>query len=101
MSNHFARFYYTKAFRGFGKWKDVVDYQKHRERIIKSIARLQEQSRFYFAKAAWQNWISQTKAKELKARIQHVQIRAGDTDQMNLFTEAEHIRTVEAHDFEI
>ena len=62
LSNHFARFYYTKAFRGFNKWKDVVDYQKHRERIIKSITRLQEQSRFYFAKAAWQNWISQTKA---------------------------------------
>lgn len=35
ISNAFARFYYVNQTRGFEKWKEVVNFEKQRERIIK------------------------------------------------------------------
>ena len=38
ISNAFARYYYVNETRGFEKWKEVVQFEKQKERLLKKIA---------------------------------------------------------------
>jgi hypothetical protein len=35
ISNAFARFYYVNETRGFERWKEYVNFEKHKERLLK------------------------------------------------------------------
>ena len=37
LANTFARFYHIKAERGFRKWFEFLDSQRHRERMMKNV----------------------------------------------------------------
>lgn len=34
LANRFARFYYVNETRGFEKWKEWIEFEKHKEKVI-------------------------------------------------------------------
>lgn len=90
MANTFARFYYVKAERGIKKWKEVVEFQKHREMLLKDRINHLRYWEFYWMKQGFQNWIAQCKIRENKSAIKHTVLQTDEAIQLNQHRREQH-----------
>jgi len=79
ISNAFAKFYYVSSTRGFEKWKEYVDYEKKKERIIKKTLDHWKKYQFYYVKSSFQNWMINCDIQERKEQLKKEEMRVNDS----------------------
>lgn len=78
IANAFARFYYVSETRGFEKWKEFVEFEKRKERLMKKYIDHMKKSQFYMVKAALQNWIQNCKIQEKRDLLKKEEMKLRD-----------------------
>jgi hypothetical protein len=81
IANAFARFYYVSETRGFEKWKEVVEFEKRRNRLMQKIIDHWRKYQFYFVKSSFQNWILNANIRERAEQLAKENIRVADSQQ--------------------
>ena len=65
--------------RGFEKWKEYVDFEKKKERIIKKTLDHWKKYQFYYVKSSFQNWMLNCDIQERKEQLKKEEMRASDS----------------------
>jgi hypothetical protein len=80
IANAFARFYYTGETRGFEKWKEYVQFEKKKERLMKKYIDHMMKQQFYYFKSCFKNWILNANIQERKDQLKKEEMKVSDAN---------------------
>lgn len=79
LANSLARFHSVNLVRGFEKWREYLEFERNRERLLEKAVFHIKKSQFYVVKAAFRNLIQSTDIAERKEQLKRETMRVNDT----------------------
>jgi hypothetical protein len=79
LANAFAKYYYIGETRGFEKWKQAVEFDKRRERLMNKMIMHWRQHMFNRVKAAFKTYIISEDIRERESEVKHKELEVEET----------------------
>jgi len=87
LANAFAKYYYTGETRGIERWKEFVEFEKRKEKILRRTIEHWRHYMFYYVKSSFRNWMLNCDIRERQDQVKKAEMTVKDTQhQLNMQT---------------
>ncbi len=85
LANTFAKYYYVNQTRGFEKWREVMEFERHKEATMRKTLNHWRKHMFYYVKSSLKTWMLNADIAERKGQLKHEEMVFEEAGQARSF----------------